>query len=239
MSSPTLHVVQTKRQARIDRVSRAWKKGQLVGPDALAAPKRRQQEDPSLGHRKLCRVSRVFKAIQKGIRISCKTEEQRALPCVNQILDETVINPRGIPRRICVCGFLRIAKSPLVFFVSAVLRVPVPTETANFTTGAECKETDVLIGADNDSLPRVHENLILRIGEAGHLNKALVHDNFCISDPIHGYAEFSAANRDRGGGTVDSVWIWFPTEMVDFYPNAAQQNFKHFPESAGGLKVFQ
>jgi hypothetical protein len=124
-------------------------------------------------------------------------------------------------------------------FVTAILWVLVSTETANFPGRVECKEVDVLIGSDNDSLARVHENLILGIGEAGDLDKTLIHNYFCISHPIHGHTEFGAANRDRCGGTVDSVGIWLPTEMVDFYPDAAQQDFEQLAKRIGRPKIFQ
>src|SRR6267378_2022013 len=96
----------------------------------------------------------------------------------------------------------------------------------------------VLIGANNDSLPWVYENLVLRIGKAGYLNEALIHDNLGIPYSVHGNAEFGATNGDRCGGTIDSVGIWFPAEMVDSYANAAQQNFEQLPERIGRAKVF-
>jgi hypothetical protein len=124
-------------------------------------------------------------------------------------------------------------------FLSAFLGVLVPAETPNFTSRVQCKKADVLIGPDNDSLPWVHEYPILRIGEASHFNEALIHENFRISDSIHGYAEFGAANRDRCSGAVDSVWIWLPAEMVDSYSNAAQQDFEQVAKRIGRTKVFQ
>src|SRR6266850_2966299 len=97
----------------------------------------------------------------------------------------------------------------------------------------------VLIGANNDSLPWVYENLVLRIGKAGYLNEALIHDNLCIPRSVHGNAEFGATNGDRCRGTIDSVGIWFPAEMIDFYANAAQQDLEQLPERIRGAKVFQ
>jgi hypothetical protein len=124
-------------------------------------------------------------------------------------------------------------------FVSIVLRVLVSAETANLTGWAGWEEVYVLIGANNNSLPWVHENLVLRIGKAGYLNEAFIHDNFCIPDSVHGNAEFGATNGDRCCGTIDSVGIWFPTEMIDSYTNAAHQNFEQLPEGVGRVKVFQ
>jgi hypothetical protein len=117
--------------------------------------------------------------------------------------------------------------------------VLVPAKSTNFTGRAGYEEVYVLVRADDDPLPWMHKNLVLRIGKAGHLNEALIHDNFCISDSIHGYAEFSAANSDRRGWTVDSVGIWLPTEMVDFYPDAAQQDFEQLAKRIGRPKIFQ
>jgi hypothetical protein len=120
-----------------------------------------------------------------------------------------------------------------------VLRALVSAETPNFTGWAGCEEMYVLIGANNDSLPWVYENLVLRIGKAGYLNEALIHDNLCIPYSVHGNAEFGATNGDRCRGTIDSVGIWFPAQMVDSYVNAAEQNFEQFPERIGRAKVFQ
>jgi hypothetical protein len=117
--------------------------------------------------------------------------------------------------------------------------VLVPAKTANFTSWAGYEEVYVLVRANDDPLPWVHKNLVLRIGKAGHLNEALIHNYFCISYSIHSNAEFGAANRNRRCGTVDSVGIWPPAEMVDFYPNAAEQDFKQLPERIGRTKVFQ
>ena len=85
-------------------------------------------------------------------------------------------------------------------------------------------EVEILAALHQHATAGFDQHPPVRIGEAGHFDRAFVNYYLRRALGIHLDAEFGAAHRNRRGGAVHPVGIRLAREVIDLHPHHAERD---------------